>query len=129
MPSRAKPKPPPSESRPCPGAAVVDLAAARGRVLLRRYARRIRDGLERNREAFLRLYESGLVFTRHGTRMGCDILRAHQRLHKLADQVAGLENSGRLPARARVEALFARVDRLLARSGVLASRNHALFQR
>jgi len=112
---------------------VVDLADARGDRRLREYQERLRAVLETNRRALARLFQTGLIYTRAGARLGRDLLLAHQHLLKTADLLARL---GEIPARggqkrrdAEAEALYAEVQALLARTSELSARSDGLLAR
>jgi hypothetical protein len=109
---------------------VVDLAAARG-------DRRLRDARERlgamadgNRRALTRLFQSGLIFTRQGARLGRELLLAHQHLVRVADLLARLgDPSGRPRRDAEAEALFGQLQLLLSRTAELSARSEGLLAR
>jgi phenylalanyl-tRNA synthetase beta subunit len=124
MPTRAK-----RHVRPS-AAPVIDLEAFRGKDRLRRCRERVLAVLEQNRRSVQRLFESGLVFTRHGSGVGRDLLRSYQNLRRVADALdraqAGDERHAlRTPADAAD--LFADVELLLEKSSALARRHRALF--
>jgi hypothetical protein len=111
---------------------VVDLADARDDRRLRDYQERLRAVVETNRKALARLFQSGLIFTRSGARLGRDLLLAHQHLLKVGDLLARL---GELVDGARggrdgeAEALYGQVRALLARTAELSARSDGLFAR
>jgi len=111
---------------------VVDLADARDDRQLRDYQERLRAVVETNRKALARLFQSGLIFTRSGARLGRDLLLAHQHLLKVGDLLARL---GELAEGARggrdgeAEALYGQVRALLARTAELSARSDGLFAR
>ncbi|HTT71544.1 MAG TPA: hypothetical protein VMG32_10005 [Anaeromyxobacteraceae bacterium] len=114
-------------------AVVVDLADARGDRRLREYQARLQAVLETNRKALARLFQTGLIYTRAGARLGRDLLLAHQHLLKASDLLARL---GELPVRggrprrdAEAEALYAEVQALLARTSELSARSDGLLAR
>jgi hypothetical protein len=113
--------------------AVVDLADARDDRRLREYQARLRAVLETNRKALSRLFQSGLIFTRAGARLGRDLLLAHQHLLKVADLLARLGELSSRGARnrrdAEAEALYAQVQALLARTSELSARSDGLLAR
>jgi hypothetical protein len=109
----------------------VHLADARDDRRLREYQERLQMVLETNRKALARLFQSGLIFTRAGTRLGRDLLLAHQHLLKVGDLLGRL---GELPSRkgrrdAEAEALYAEVQELLARTSELSARSDGLLAR
>lgn len=111
-------------------APVVDLEAFRGKHRLRRYRDRVTAVLDQNRASMQRLFETGLVFTRHGSRVGRDLLLAHQHLLRVSD-VIGRAHAGderhalRTPGDA--DALFTEIESLLDRTSALARRHRAMF--
>ncbi len=113
--------------------AVVDLAEARDERRLRDNQLRLRTVLETNRKATCRLFQSGLLFTRAGARLGRDLLLAHQHLLKVADLLARLSELGPGGVRPRrdreAEALYAQVQALLARTSELSARSDGLHAR
>lgn len=106
---------------------VVDLAEARETRRLRELQARCRGMDELNRKALSRLFQSGLVYSRQGARLGRDLLLAHQHLLRVADLLArigelpGLDaDAGELYAEA--QSLLARTTELTARSGLVLAR-------
>src|SRR5574340_1250048 len=67
---------------------VVDLAEARETRRLRELQARCRGMDEMNRKSLVRLFQSGLVYTRQGARLGRDLLLAHQHLLRVSDLLA-----------------------------------------
>ncbi len=108
----------------------MDLDDARDDRRLRDYQERLRLVMETNRKALCRLFQTGLLFTRVGARLGRDLLLAHQHLLRVADLLARL---GDLSARdgrgADAEALDAQVQALLARTSELSARSDGLLAR
>ena len=108
---------------------MVDLAQARD-------ARRLRDLQDRcgavdevNRKSLARLFQSGLVFTRAGARLGRDLLLAHQHLLRVADLLARIAElpdgggDGEAPALyEEAQSLLARTTELTARTGLVLAR-------
>ena len=109
-------------------AAVVDLADVRDGRRLRDLRSRLRAGLERNKRALARLFQSGLVYTRAGSRLGRELLLAHQHLLKAGDLLARIDDAaGRgepqaAPLAAQVAAMLDRTEELSARSDGLLAR-------
>ncbi len=109
---------------------VVDLAQARDARRLREIQARCRAVDEVNRKSLGRLFQSGLVYTRQGARLGRDLLLAHQHLLRVGDlleRIAALGadrerrgESGALYDEA--QALLARTNELTARSGLVLAR-------
>jgi len=109
---------------------VVDLAAARDDRRLRDYQSRLGTVQETNRRALTRLFQSGVIFSRAGSRLGRDLLLAHQHLVKVADLLDRLTELERgLGRDAEAEALYAQVQGLLARTSELSARSDGLLAR
>jgi len=112
---------------------VVDLAEVRGDRRLRDYQGRLRVVLDTNRKALSRLFQSGLLFTRAGSRLGRDLLLAHQHLLRVTDLLARMgelaAHGGRGGDEAEAEALYAQVQALLVRSSELSARSDGLLAR
>ncbi len=120
---------PHSRKRPPPAAPeVVDLSLARDARRLRDFQARCRTVDDLNRRSLTRLFQTGLIFTRHGARLGRELLLAHQHLLRVTDLLARIgELPGTAPASeaatlyGEAQALLARTTELSARcSGVLA---------
>jgi len=91
---------------------------------------RLRAMADGNRRALTRLFQSGLIFTRSGARLGRDLLLAHQHLVRVADLLARLGDPPGRPRRdADAEALFVQVQLLLARTADLSARSEGLLAR
>jgi len=106
---------------------VVDLCAAREARRLREFQARTRAVDELNRKALARLYQTGLVYTRQGARLGRDLLLAHQHLLRVGDLLIRIgELAG--PA-ADADAFYAEAKELLARTTKLTSRTGLVFAR
>ena len=126
--------PPASRSRkPRAAPPVVDLAQARDARRLREIQARCRAVDEVNRKSLARLFQSGLVFTRPGARLGRDLLLAHQHLLRVGDLLARLGELAAGAPRGRhdaeAEALYAQVQALLARTSELSARSDGLLAR
>ena len=106
---------------------VVDLATAREHRRLGRYRDRAQAVLEKNRAALRQLFESGVVFTRHGSRVGRDLLQAHQNLLRVVDMASRPQAAG-AAALAKGDNLFRLIEELLEKTSVIEERNKALFQ-
>jgi hypothetical protein len=108
---------------------VVDLGEAREARRLREFQARTRAVDELNRKALARLYQTGLVYTRQGARLGRDLLLAHQHLLRVGDLLIRVgELNG--PAAVRdAEAFYAEAQELLARTTKLTSRTGLVFAR
>lgn len=120
--------PAPRARRPrVPPPVVVDLAEARELRRLRDFQARCRGVDEVNRKALARLFQSGLIYTRQGARLGRDLLLAHQHLLRVNDLLARI---GELPGEAdeagplytEAQSLLARTTELTARSGLVLAR-------
>jgi hypothetical protein len=109
---------------------VVDLGRARDARRLPDYQARLNAVLGTNRRALSRLFQSGLIYSRQGARLGRDLLLAHQHLLKVGDLLARL---GEMAARPRgggdAEELYAQVQSLLSRTTELTARSDVLLAR
>jgi len=112
---------------------VIELADARDDRRLRDYQTRLGAVQETNRKALSRLFQSGLIFSRAGARLGRDLLLAHQHLTRVADLLARLADLDRRRGRERrdaeTEALYTQVQTLLARTSELSARSDGLLAR
>jgi hypothetical protein len=100
---------------------VVDLAQARDARRLRDFRARCQTVDDVNRKALAQLFQSGLIYTRQGARLGRDLLLAHQHLLRVSDLLARL---GEAPDAAGGcgAALYDEAQALLARTSELAVR-------
>ena len=104
---------------------VVSLADARAERRLLVYRRKIDGVLDSNRKAIGRLYTSGALFSRQGSRAGRDLLLAHQHLLKVVSLLNRLTDTGEVPAPRKpeeIEAIYRELDGLLERTGELTNR-------
>ena len=108
---------------------VVDLSAARDARRLREFQARCRQVDEGNRKALSRLYQSGLVYTRQGARLGRDLLLAHQHLLRVSDLLLRIGELSGPAAAVDAEALYDEAADLLARTAKLTSRTGLVFAR
>ena len=109
---------------------MVDLAIARDDRRLRDYQSRLGTVQETNRKALARLFQSGVIFSRAGSRLGRDLLLAHQHLIKVADLLGRLAELERgLGRDSEAEALYVQVQSLLARTSELSARSDGLLAR
>lgn len=113
------------KARPAPP--VVDLAQARSARRLRELQARCRSVDESNRKSLVRLFQSGLVYTRQGARLGRDLLLAHQHLLRAQDLLARVaEGDGNGSEAASLceeaQALLVRTAELTARTGLVLAR-------
>lgn len=107
---------------------VVDLAQARDARRLRELQERCGAVDEVNRKALARLFQSGLVFTRQGARLGRDLLLAHQHLLRVADLLARIAE---MPVASAEDAavLYGEAQGLLARTVELTARTGNVLAR
>ncbi len=113
--------------RSAPGVAlaqVVDLGAARVRQRFAGYQGRVELLLDGHRRALGRLFESGLVFTRHGCKAARELLRAQQMLLRASDLMA--QDDPVRPA-CDLELLFKDIEALLEKTSAIARRHHTYF--
>ena len=108
---------------------VVDLCAAREARRLREFQARARAVDELNRKALARLYQTGLVYTRQGARLGRDHLLAHQHLLRVGDLLIRIGELVGPTAIADAECFYAEARDLLARTTKLTSRTGLVFAR
>lgn len=109
---------------------VVDIREARLERRLKTYRARLDRVLGSNRRAIGKLYTSGLLFTKDGTRAGRDLLLAHQHLLKVITLLDRLAHQGDVPPPRKpseVEAIFEELDLLLERTSELTERTIELF--
>jgi hypothetical protein len=95
------------------------------------YQTRLAGVLKANRKALGRLFSTGALFTKHGTRSGRDLLIAHEHLLRVSALLARLQNEGDVPAPTamhHVEAVFAELDALLTQTAALATETGALLE-
>jgi hypothetical protein len=111
---------------------VVDFGQARAAHKLKEYQHRVRSVAEANKRSIVRLFESGLIFTRQGARLGRDLLLAHQHLLKVLDllvRITEVAGDGSRLAAPLTEALYAQMQELLIRTTELAARSDLLLAR
>ena len=101
---------------------VVDLAEAREAFRLREFRARCRTVDEVNRKALAQLFQSGLIYTRRGARLGRDLLLAHQHLLRIADVLDRLGDVPEAPDRGEAADVYVEAQALLARTSELAVR-------
>jgi hypothetical protein len=112
-------------------AEVVDLTDVRLSRRLGIYRERLDEVLATNKEAVGRLYRSGALFTRVGTRAGRDLLLAHDHLLKVVGLLDRLAHHGDVPAPRRadeVDAIFSELDTLLDRTQELSGHTQKLLE-
>ena len=108
---------------------VVDLARARDARKVRELAARCRAVDELNRKSIARLFQTGLVFTRVGARLGRDLLLAHQHLLRASDLLARIAELPASAASGEAGALYDEAQALLARTAELTSRSGGVLAR
>jgi hypothetical protein len=112
------------------GPRIIDLAQAREARRLDDFRRRLGAVQETNRRALSQLFQTGLIFSRAGARLGRDLLQAHQHLLKAAELLDRLgELSGKRDGSPRTDALAVQVQALLARTSELSARSDGLLAR
>jgi len=107
---------------------VIELARVRDERRLAEYQRRTRQVQEANRRALGRLFQSGLIYSRAGSRLGRDLLLAHQHLLKVADLLSRLGEM-ESPERFDAEAVYDEVHALLSRTTALSARSDGILAR
>ena len=112
-------------------AEVVNLQDARLSRRVDAYRSRLDRVLKGNKRAVTRLFSTGLMFTKHGTRAGRDLLLAHEHLLRVVSLVNRLGNEGDVPAPRRAEeldAIFVELDTLLDRTSELTEHTANLLE-
>ena len=110
---------------------MVNLTEARLARRLRNYRERLNRVLAGNKRAVGRLYVSGLLFTKEGSRAGRDLLLAHQHLLRAGTLFDRLGHEGDIPAPRRqseVDLIFVELDVLLERTGELTARTGQVLE-
>ncbi len=108
----------------------MDLARARDARRLRELGARCSSVDELNRKALGRLFQSGLIFTRQGARLGRDLLLAHQLMLRVSDLLARIDQLGEdVEADREVGALYDEAQDLLARTAKLTARTGLVLAR
>lgn len=107
---------------------IVDLATARDARRLRDFQARCQTVDELNRKALARLFQTSLIYTRHGARLGRELLLAHQHLLRVGDLLARI---GELPDGSASEAsqLYREAQSLLVRTTELTARCNVALAR
>ena len=108
---------------------VVDLSAARDARRLVEFQARCRAVDELNRKALSRLFQSGLLYTRQGARLGRDLLLAHQHLLRVSDLLLRIGDLAGPAAARDAEPLYDEARELLVRTTKLTSRTGLVFAR
>jgi hypothetical protein len=107
---------------------VIDLGRARDARRLGDYQRRTRQVIDANKRALARLFQSGVIYSRVGARLGRDLLLAHQHLLKVGDLLARISEI-ESPERFDAEAVYDQVQALLLRTSALTARSEGVLAR
>lgn len=105
-----------------PVAEVVSLHDARHSRRLDGYRARLDKVIKGNRRAITRLFSTGVLFTKNGTRAGRDLLAAHEHLLRVVALIDRMGNEGDVPAPRKadeIDAVFLELDTLLDRTSEL----------
>ncbi len=113
---------------PKAGATVVDLVAARERRRFEDCRARVLSVLDEHRRVLTELFESGLMFTRHGTRIASELLRAQQRLMRVRDELAREAKVGDCGCGELVRGMLGEAEALLEKTAAAARRHRKLFE-
>lgn len=108
---------------------VVDFAKARSARRLRDLQARCRTVDETNRKSLVRLFQSGLVYTRQGARLGRDLLLAHQHLLRVSELLARLGEVADGASGGEAASLYEEAQGLLARTAELTARTRLVLAR
>lgn len=109
---------------------IVLLSEARLARRLLVYRERLDRVLRHNRRALGRLYTTGTLFTKVGTRAGRDLLLAHEHLLRVVALLDQLSHQGDVPApkkQADVDAIFKELDTLLEQTATLTAQTNELL--
>lgn len=107
---------------------VVDLSLARDARRLRDFQARCVGVDEVNRKSLASLFQSGLIYTRHGARLGRELLLAHQHLLRVSDLLARIGELSE-PSESDASALYQEAHALLARTAELTARCNVVLAR
>jgi hypothetical protein len=108
---------------------VVDLAQARDARRIRELQARCLAVDEVNRKSLARLFQTGLLFTRQGARLGRDLLLAQQHLLRVGDLLARIAELPDGAADAEAASLYEEARSLLARTAGLTARTGLVLAR
>jgi hypothetical protein len=108
---------------------VVDLAQARDARRVRELQARCRAVDEVNRKSLARLFQTGLVYTRQGARLGRDLLLAQQHLLRVSDLLARIAELPEGSADGEAAALYQDAQALLVRTAELTARSGLVLAR
>ena len=114
-----------------PVAEVVNLQDLRLQRRVAEYRARLDRVIRSNKRAITRLFSTGLIFTRHGTRAGRDLLLAHEHLLRVVALIERLSNEGDVPAPRKaeeIEGIFTELDALLDRTSELTEHTAELLE-
>ncbi len=84
---------------------------------------------EVNRKSLVRLFQSGLVYTRQGARLGRDLLLAHQHLLRVSDLLARIADIAEASPGGEAAPLYEEAHGLLARTAELTARTGLVLAR
>lgn len=110
---------------------VVSLHDARLSRRVETYRARLDRVLKGNKKAITKLFATGMLFTRHGTRAGRDLLLAHEHLLRVVGLLDRLQNEGDVPAPKKaedVDAIFKELEELLDRTSELTQSTAELLE-
>jgi hypothetical protein len=96
---------------------------------LRELMGRCRAVDEMNRKSLARLFQTGLVYTRQGARLGRDLLLAHQHLLRASDLLARIAELPVPPHDGEAEPLYDEAQALLTRTAELTARSSVVLAR
>jgi hypothetical protein len=107
---------------------VIELARVRDARRLVDYQHRTRQVIDANKRALARLFQSGVIYSRVGARLGRDLLLAHQNLLKVCGLLARISEI-ETPERIDAEAVYEQVQALLLRTSALTARSEGVLAR
>jgi len=111
-------------------AQIISFAEVRLARRLGTYREKLDRVLRTNKRAVGRLYSSGTLFTKVGTRAGRDLLLAHEHLLRVVGLVERLSDTGDVPAPRKsteVDSIFDELDTLLERTTALTEHTAAMI--
>lgn len=111
------------------GSPVVDLARAREARRLKDLAGRCRVGDELNRKSLASLFQSGLLYTRQGARLGRDLLLAHQLTLRVWELLARMDAQPEAAPADESERMYREAQLLLSRVSELTARSEVVLAR
>jgi hypothetical protein len=110
------------------GNPVIELARVRDARRLVDFQRRTQIVIDANKRAMARLFQSGVIYSRVGARLGRDLLLAHQHLLKVGDLLTRLSEND-CPERFDAETVYDEVQALLSRTTALTARSEGVLAR